>query len=75
MSAASSAQEYRYHLAMVRSSGKVHVVRVAKTGYMDKQGQARDYSSAYLRRTYRDGGTVKNETVATCPCCRTMSST
>jgi hypothetical protein len=49
---------------MARNSGKVHVVRVAKTGYMDKQGQARDYSSAYLRRTYRDGGKVKNETVA-----------
>ena len=31
---------------------------------MDKQGRRRDYSSAYLRRTYRDGGTVKNETVA-----------
>ena len=31
---------------------------------MDKQGRRKDYSSAYLRRTYRDGGTVKNETVA-----------
>jgi hypothetical protein len=49
---------------MVRNSGKVHVVRVKKTGYVDKQGRARDYSSAYLRRTYRDGGKVKNETVA-----------
>src|SRR5712671_4125967 len=49
---------------MTRNSGKVHVVRVAKAGYMDKQGRARDYSSAYLRRTYRDGGKVKNETVA-----------
>jgi hypothetical protein len=49
---------------MTGSSGKVHVVRVKKTGYVDKQGRARDYSSAYLRRTYRDGGTVKNETVA-----------
>jgi len=37
---------------------------VTKTGYVDKQGRRRDYSSAYLRRTYRDGGTVKNETVA-----------
>jgi hypothetical protein len=37
---------------------------VSKTGYVDKQGRRRDYSSAYLRRTYRDGGTVKNETVA-----------
>src|SRR6266702_750885 len=51
-------------MAMARSSGKVHVVRVAKTGYVDKQGRRKDYSSAYLRRTYRDGGTVKNETVA-----------
>ena len=31
---------------------------------MDKHGRRRDYSSAYLRRTYREGGTVKNETVA-----------
>jgi hypothetical protein len=49
---------------MTPNSGRVHVVRVKKTGYVDKQGQARDYSSAYLRRTYRDGGKVKNETVA-----------
>jgi hypothetical protein len=31
---------------------------------VDKQGRARDYSSAYLRRTYRKAGKVKNETVA-----------
>ena len=49
---------------MARNSGKVHVVRVTKTGYVDKQGRRKDYSSAYLRRTYRDGGKVKNETVA-----------
>jgi hypothetical protein len=49
---------------MTRNGGKVHVVRVRKTGYVDKQGHRKDYSSAYLRRTYRDGGTVKNETVA-----------
>src|SRR5579864_3562709 len=49
---------------MTRTSGKVHVVRVCKTGYVDKQGRRKDYSSAYLRRTYRDGGKVKNETVA-----------
>ncbi|MGE5287588.1 MAG: IS1634 family transposase [Micromonosporaceae bacterium] len=49
---------------MARNTGKVHVVRVSKTGYVDKQGRRRDYSSAYLRRTYRDGGKVKNETVA-----------
>jgi hypothetical protein len=50
-------------MVMTQNSGKVHVVRVAKT-YVDKQGRRRDYSSAYLRRTYRDAGTVKNETVA-----------
>ena len=49
---------------MTGSAGKVHVVRVRKTGYVDKQGRARDYSSAYLRRTYREAGKVKNETVA-----------
>jgi hypothetical protein len=49
---------------MSRNGGKVHVVRVTKSGYVDKQGRRRDYSSAYLRRTYRDGGKVKNETVA-----------
>src|SRR5438105_13525337 len=49
---------------MAPSAGKVHVVRVMKTGYVDRQGRRRDYSSAYLRRTYREGGKVKNETVA-----------
>jgi hypothetical protein len=49
---------------MAGGGGKVHVVRVSKTGYVDKRGRRRDYSSAYLRRTYRDGGKVKNETVA-----------
>src|SRR5215471_1237535 len=49
---------------MAGSSGKAHVVRVKKTGYVDRQGRARDYSSAYLRRTYREAGQVKNETVA-----------
>ena len=31
---------------------------------MDKQGNPRGYCSAYLRRTYRDGKRVRNETVA-----------
>ena len=49
---------------MTQTGGKVHVVRVSKTGYVDKQGRRKDYTSAYLRRTYRDAGKVKNETVA-----------
>jgi hypothetical protein len=31
---------------------------------VDKQGRRRQYTSAYLRRTYRDGPAVRNETVA-----------
>jgi len=50
-------------LDMPRSTGKVHVVRVKKT-HVDKHGQRRDYESVYLRRTYRDGDKVRNETVA-----------
>src|SRR5882724_7642386 len=49
---------------MTGNGVKVHVVRVSKTGYVDKQGRRKDYSSAYLRRTYRSEGKVKNETVA-----------
>ena len=55
---------YRYDLAMTGNGGKVHVVRVTKTGYVDKQGRRKDYSSAYLRRTYREAGKVKNENMA-----------
>src|SRR3546814_3680910 len=50
-------------LVMSRGSGKVHVVRVRKT-HVDKQGIPREYSSTYLRRTYREGKRVRNETVA-----------
>ena len=31
---------------------------------MDKRGNPREYFSAYLRRTYREGKRVRNETVA-----------
>jgi len=50
-------------LGMPRNTGKVHVVRVKKS-HVDKQGRRRDYESAYLRRTFRDGTKVRNETVA-----------
>src|ERR1700686_2620810 len=50
-------------LVVSRFSGKVHVVRVKKT-HVDKQGRPREYASAYLRRTYREGKRVRNETVA-----------
>lgn len=50
-------------LIMPRGHGKVHVVKVRQS-HMNKQGQQRDYESVYLRRTFRDGAKVRNETVA-----------
>ena len=48
---------------MGKQGGAVHVVRVRKS-HVDKRGERRDYQSAYLRRTFREGGKVRNETVA-----------
>ena len=50
-------------LVMPRTTGKVHVVRVKKA-HVDKHGSERVYESVLLRRTYRDGPKVRNETVA-----------
>ena len=41
----------------------MHVARI-RSGYTDKAGRRHEYESAYLRRTYRDGGTVRHETLA-----------
>jgi hypothetical protein len=41
----------------------MHVARI-RSGYTGKQGQRREYESRYLRRTYRDGGKVRHETLA-----------
>ena len=41
----------------------MHVARI-RGSHVDKQGRRRDYESRYLRRTYRDGGTVRHETLA-----------
>ena len=41
----------------------MHVARI-RSGYTDKEGQRREYESRYLRRTYRDGGKVRHETLA-----------
>ncbi len=48
---------------MAGQSAAMHVARI-RSGYTDKAGRRHDYESAYLRRTYRDGGTVKHETLA-----------
>ena len=41
----------------------MHVARI-RSGYTDKEGQRREDQSRYLRRTYRDGGKVRHETLA-----------
>ena len=41
----------------------MHVARI-KSSHTDKQGRQRDYESRLLRRTYRDGGKVRHETLA-----------
>ena len=41
----------------------MHVARI-RSGYTDKQGRRREYESSYLRRTYREAGKVRHETLA-----------
>jgi hypothetical protein len=41
----------------------MHVARI-RSGYTGKDGRRREYESAYLRHTWRDGGTVRHETLA-----------
>jgi Transposase DDE domain len=48
---------------MAGQAAAMHVARI-RSGYTDKEGQRREYESRYLRRTYRDGPRVKNETLA-----------
>jgi hypothetical protein len=48
---------------MATSSGAMHVARVVGR-YTAKSGERREYVSHLLRRTYRDGGKVKHETLA-----------
>ena len=60
---------------MPRRHGRVHVVRVRKT-HVDKQGQRREYTSAYLRRTYRDGtARCATRRWPICRCCPPRRST
>jgi hypothetical protein len=48
---------------MLEQPTAMHVVRI-KSRHTDKQGRERRYESRLLRRTWRDGGTVRNETLA-----------
>jgi Transposase DDE domain len=48
---------------MAGQATAMHVARI-RSGYTDKAGRRREYESAYLRRTYRDGDKVRHETLA-----------
>ena len=48
---------------MVARSGAMHVARNKRT-YVAKSGERRVYESVLVRRTYRDGGRVRHETLA-----------
>jgi hypothetical protein len=48
---------------MAGQATAMHVARI-RSGYTGKDGRRREYESAYLRRTWRDGGTVRHETLA-----------
>jgi Transposase DDE domain len=48
---------------MMEQPTAMHVVRI-KSRHTDRQGRERVYESRLLRRTWRDGGTVRNETLA-----------
>ena len=48
---------------MTARSGAMHVARNKRT-YMAKSGEQRVYESVLVRRTYRDGGKVRQTTVA-----------
>jgi len=52
-----------YSWVMGQQAAAMHVARI-RGSHLDKQGRRRDYESRYLRRTYRDGGKVKHETLA-----------
>jgi hypothetical protein len=52
-----------YDRAMTGQATAMHVARI-RSSHTDKQGRRREYESAYLRRTYRDGGKVRHETLA-----------
>jgi hypothetical protein len=48
---------------MGQQPAAMHVARI-RSSHTDKQGRRRGYESRYLRRTYRDGSSVKHETLA-----------
>src|SRR5262245_51926003 len=52
-----------YSCGMGQQAAAMHVARI-RSSHVDKQGRRRDYESRYLRRTYREVGKVRHETLA-----------
>lgn len=48
---------------MAAQSIAMHVARILSS-HVGKDGRRREYESRYLRRTYREAGKVKHETLA-----------
>jgi len=48
---------------MAAQATAMHVARI-RSSHTDKQGRRREYETAYLRRTYREAGKVRHETLA-----------
>jgi hypothetical protein len=53
----------RYHEGMAAQAGAMHVARI-RSSHTGRDGRRRDYESRYLRRTYREAGKVRHETLA-----------
>jgi hypothetical protein len=52
-----------YSGGMSQQAAAMHVARI-RSSHTGKDGRRRDYESRYLRRTYRDAGKVRHETLA-----------
>src|ERR1019366_7723028 len=52
-----------YDAVMLEQPAAMHVARI-KSSHTDKQGRHREYESRLLRRTYREDGKVRHETLA-----------
>jgi hypothetical protein len=48
---------------MGQQAAAMHVARI-RSSHIGKDGRRRDYESRYLRRSYRDGGKVRHQTLA-----------
>jgi hypothetical protein len=58
-----SVDEFTFYYWAVAKSVSMHVARTSSK-YVDKAGDVRHYESILVRRTFRNGGKVRHETLA-----------